>query len=195
MLLPLNKVNPSTWILYPMYNLSKDFDSFLYNTYIYHEDYLELVDHFYLLFKFSGRISNLFTNSAYIELENKLIQSEDYFFHYDINGGEYVLFCLKVPDTYLEDYKVFMDGKYSKIKKKVEDYPNRETPLFHLINTRYNDKELRMILNKDKKFKKMMEDTRDITIPDNAEVYTSVQDEIIKEDETFRESKIPVKVL
>jgi len=197
----LNKMNISTWFVYPLFNLDKKYDDYLYNTYLTHSDpsFNGFVGSLFILFKFSGRVSNLFDSSTpYIELENKLCQKEEYLCHYDINGGEYVLFCLCVSDLYEKDYSYFVQGKYSKIRRIVSEYSSFCTPAYNLITERWRDQEamasnIKCIMDRSEVFKKQYEERKGIYIPENNEVYVGYQDTIVQEDERFDELKLTLK--
>lgn len=202
----MNQYNSSTHFVYPLFNLDVSYDRWLYNTYITHEDEAlggkpeEDEYYLYLVFKFSGRTGDLFTDS-YLQLEDRLQDHPQYYFHYDISGGQYVLFGLRIPKDYLFDYKCYLEGKYSKIRRNTSEYPNRNIPAYSLICSRWNSPSIKAIMDKSEQFRIEYEralqekyDT-DITIPENAEVYTSYQDLHLKEREHFRENKLPIKVL
>jgi len=197
----LNKMNASTWFLYPLFNLDKMYDEYLYNTYITHTDssFNGFVGSLFVLFKFSGRISNLFNNSvSYIQLEDKLCQKEEYLCHYDINGGEYVLFCLCISDLYEKDYTYFLEGKYSKIRRNIVDYPTTCVPAYTLINDRWKNERvistnIKCIMDKSEILKRQYEELKGINIPEGNEIYTGYQDIIMQEKEKFDESKLILK--
>ncbi len=144
-------------------------------------------------------ISNLFGDvDPYLELEQKLIQKEEYLCHYDINKGEYVVFCLSVSDLYEKDYEYFIDGKYSKIRREIKDYKTPCTPAYNLINTRWKDQgvtgvNIKCIMDKSSLLKKQFETLKGIEIPEGAEIFTSYQDKHFKEKEHFDESKLTLK--
>lgn len=197
----LEKKNVSLWMIYPLFNFSTQGEEYLVNSYINHSDsnFNGLIGSLYILYKFSGRISNLFESSQpYLELEAKLMQREEYQTHYDINNGEYVLFCMIIPDLYEKDYEYFLDGKYSKIRRKPEEYKEPCIPAYTLINQRWKDNgvmgvNIKNILDKSSLFKKQYESIKGIEIPEDAEVYTSYQDSNIQTKETFDESKLIFK--
>lgn len=197
----LERKNLSTWILYPMFNLPKEGEEYFQNTFVNHSDssFNGLIGSLYILYKFSGRISNLFDSSQpYLELESKLIQREEYQAHYDINNGEYVLFCMIIPDLYEKDYEYFLEGKYSKIRRKPEEYKENCTPAYTLINQRWKDNgvmgvNIKNIMDKSSLFKKQFEAIKGIEIPEGAEVYSSYQDSNIQAKETFNESSLIFK--
>lgn len=197
----LERKNLSTWILYPMFNLPKEGEEYFQNTFVNHSDssFNGLIGSLYILYKFSGRISNLFESSQpYLELESKLMQREEYQAHYDINNGEYVLFCMVIPDLYEKDYEYFLEGKYSKIRRKPEEYKEPCTPAYTLINQRWKDNgvmgvNIKNIMDKSSLFKKQYEEIKGIEIPEDAEVYTSYQDSNIQAKETFSEDKLIFK--
>ena len=201
MLKELKDLNKSSWFILPLFNLDKSYDNFLYNTYITHTDpaFDGLVGSLYVVFKFNGRISNLFGDvDPYLELEQKLIQKEEYLCHYDINKGEYVVFCLSVSDLYEKDYEYFIDGKYSKIRREIKDYKTPCTPAYNLINTRWKDQgvtgvNIKCIMDKSSLLKKQFETLKGIEIPEGAEIFTSYQDKHFKEKEHFDESKLTLK--
>lgn len=194
-------MNASTWFVYPLFNLDKKYDEYLYNTYMTHSDesFNGFVGSLFILFKFSGRVSNLFdTSIPYIELENKLCQREEYLCHYDINGGEYVLFCLCVSDLYEKDYFSFIQGKYSKIRKNVSEYTTSCIPAYNLINERWKNEgaigvNIKCVMDKSEILKKQYEELKGIIIPEGNEIYTGYQDKIMQENERFDELKLTLK--
>lgn len=196
-------MNKSSWFIYPMFNLDKTYDDYLFNTYITHSDpsFDGLVGSLYMLFKFSGKVSNLFGDtSPYLELEQKLIQKEEYLCHYDINKGEYVMFCMSISDLYEKDYEYFLEGKYSKIRRDVKDYKAPCIPAYNLIINRWKGLgnvglNIKGILDKSSLLKKQFEILKGIEIPEGAEIFTSYQDKYFKEKEVFDESKLTVKTL
>lgn len=197
----LEKKNISTWFLYPLFQLPQEGEEFFVNSYVNHSDssFNGLIGSLFLLYKFSGRISNLFeVSTPYLDLEKKLMQKEEYQAHYDINNGEYVLFCMVISDLYEKDYEYFLEGKYSKIRRNPEEYKDFCTPAYTLINDRWKQNSImgvniKSILNKSPLFKKQYEEIKGIKIPEDAEVYTSYQDINIQCKEVFDESKLIFK--
>lgn len=190
-------LNASTWYVYPLYKLDSQYLEYLYQTYVYHEDEKlggKSGDIFYILFKFNGRASNLF-QEGYLELEERLIEHPDYYFHYDIEGGQYVMFGMYIPMEYQEDYNHFIKGEYSKIRR------TGENSAYSLINNLWRNESIKAIMDKSDKFRRdysqllsQKYDTN-IEIPEGQEVYKSLSDKSMEEAELFKLEKLPIKVL
>lgn len=201
MLKDFNKYNPSTWFIYPIFNLPRECDNFLFNTYLYHEDFQDLVEHIYFVYKFSGRISegnNLYSNkieSNYLELETLLQQHPNYFLNTDINSGEYVMFVFEIPEDYILDYNNFLVGNYSLLRKNKNEYKFNSPPIYDMINQRWNNKDLRGIINKTEEWRTIYNNYLHIKIPKEQEYFVSPKDINVMEKEYFKENKLPIKIL
>lgn len=97
-------------------------------------------------------------NGEPLSINNYLINNRNFIDIYDLDINS-VVYVFKVPEIYLEDYEIFMQGKYSK-------HTNKFKQLF------FEDPNFMAIFNKDPKLKSSLEEEIKMSIPDGAEVWS-----------------------
>lgn len=180
----LKNLNTSSFFYYPLLGIDEKYNEFLVNTFFYNSAYPELPEVYYILYKFDGHISRTGTlyskstvlNPIYENLEKLLISHEDYYFHDDINKGEYILFCFLINENLSDTYNKILNGKYSEIDS------NHKTMCINF----WKNPSIFQILNKDEKFRVERSEFLGIEIPKGQEVW-SIPD---VNNETFNESKL-----
>lgn len=138
------KPNFSRLFIYPMLRLPHSFDKFIYNTYIYHEDFKELADpHIFVIMKFNpGEAVGI----NFEDLERIVQDHIDYFTQYDIDKGSYVCFVFKIPDIHIDDYIMFTKGLYSKFSPDYQEYLGNNNPKNFYYKVFNRVEELRLIV-------------------------------------------------
>lgn len=129
-----------------------------------------------LLYRFSS-------DSLFLQLE-KSFKKFSYFREIEDTDPYHVLFVFNVPPPYRKLYNYFVTGQYSKFNKLYK---------FHILQffNLSKDSQTCQILFKSKKRKEFLEDLLEVTLPENSELLS-----IIDEKETYS-SKIykPKKIL
>lgn len=112
-----------------------------------------------------------FNNPEFIEFEHSLTQSDLYLGKIDITSDR-VLFIYKFPEDYMDEYRYFKEGKYSKYSKSAQEviydyirqlYKSNKGLIPFLIN-------LKRIFNRDKELRKELEDKLRVKIHHEAEL-------------------------
>lgn len=164
----------SRLFIYPMLRLPHYFSAFIHNVYIKHEDFQELYDpHIFVIMKFHPDHSN---NINFEDLEKLIQDHPDYFTQCDINKGSYVCFVFTVPEIHLDDYLMFVEGKYSKFSKAYQDY---------LSNSDKNNYYYK-VFHRDEVLVQIVEDAIGQKLEDWQEVVSTPD----MEEETFRKEKL-----
>lgn len=86
---------------------------------------------------------------------------------YDLK--DYMIFEFDIPDQYIEDFYLFIDGKYSKMS---DDY-KEEILALHMSNPKIYEK-LEVILYPSKKDIKKLAEFLDVELPKDAEVFDKI---------------------
>ena len=122
------------------------------------------------------------SDPLFIKFEKALSQFKDFRKKYDPNPY-YVLFVFDVPNKHKTNYKLFKNGKYSKLSKtyKIEILDFHDLEMFN---------EVGQILFQDPKRKKIMENKLGVILDENSELLS-----IIDKDETFDIKKYELKKL
>lgn len=165
----------SRLFIYPMLKLPHSFDYFVHSTYINHEDFGGLLDpHIYIIMKF--RLDG--ANINFEDLERIIQDHIDYVTQYDINKGSYICFVFKIPEIYINDYLIFIDGKYSLLSKDYQQYlsGNNTTSIYYKV------------FNKDSELRKSWEDKIGEKLDKNAEVLS--KPDLLKELFTLDKLKL-----
>tara|TARA_R110002051_G_scaffold322049_1_gene411471 strand:- start:61 stop:501 length:441 start_codon:yes stop_codon:yes gene_type:complete len=119
-----------------------------------------------LLYRFSG-------DALFLKFEKALKQFRGFIDCYD-PSPYFVSFVFKVPEQHKEDYVHFLNGRYSELS---HDYKDKLLD-FHDFDI---DGELAQILYKAPKRRLRLENTLDINLNDNSELYSILNEK----DETF----------
>jgi hypothetical protein len=119
-----------------------------------------------LVYRFSG-------DTLFLKFEKALRQFRGFVDCYD-PSPYFVSFVFKVPEQHKENYVHFLNGRYSEL---APDYKDKLLD-FHGFDI---DGELAQILYKAPKRRTRLEDTLDITLDDDAELYSIMNEE----NETF----------
>lgn len=160
--------------IYPMLRLPHYFSSFIHNVYIKHEDFKELVDpHIYVLMKFHPDYSN---NINFEDLERIIQDHPDYFTQYDINKGSYVCFVFTVPEIHIDDYLMFLEGKYSKFSEDYQKYLTDNNPDSYFYKVFHKDKMLRRIV--EEAIGEKLEDWQEVVSKPDIEEETFTKDKL-----------------
>ena len=139
------------------------YDSLFVNCFIGTEKYKNKI---VLLYRFSG-------DTLFLKFEKALRQFRGFIDCYD-PSPYFVLFVFKVPEKHKENYVHFLNGRYSELEP---DYKDKLLD-FHGFDI---DGELAQILYKSSKRRERLEDSLDIVLDDNAELYSIMNEE----DEIF----------
>lgn len=122
------------------------------------------------------------SDPLFIKFEKALSKFKDFRKKYDPDPY-YVLFVFDIPKNNKRNYKLFKEGKYSKLSKlyklSILDFHDLEM-----------DSEVAQILFQSPKRKKVMEDKLGVTLEDNSELLS-----IINEDEIFDLTKYKLNKL
>jgi hypothetical protein len=147
MIKEVNMCNISLWGIYPLLELDKKYDHFLYDTYIKCEQYNELPECLFVLFSSTGGADEILDN---------LIATPNYFSSIDISE-KYRLVIFTFPDKYTKDIHLLIDGKYSKLS----------IPAKNIIKNRMKYSDIHGILDKSLEMKKWIENKIGMDIGDN----------------------------
>lgn len=97
------------------------------------------------------------------EFEKKLENHDNFITSYDILKGKYSIKVFSIPKDKIEDYKLFLEGKYSKISDASKSL---------ILNCEFKSKGfLNMIFSKADEAKKAIEEVIGEKLPSDAEVY------------------------
>lgn len=127
------------------------------------EDIIHYDKAVYMLFK---------SSSSYIEdflgeqRESPLYLQEYYY------EGNYIVLVMKIPEKFLPDYELFLQGKYSEFSTELKE----NFPLKHSAYKEFNieqDSFFNLIFNKSETLKEFWEDQLDVKLDKNAEVWTA----------------------
>jgi len=138
----------------------------LKNTYIYDEDNLH-ENCIYLLFKYDK-------SPEFSKFEFNLTQEKNYVKHYDLNNN-LILYVLKFPSEYFEEYLHFKNSKYSFYGKDAQELIIR-----YLKSLRLNPqiiKKIDQIFKKDKTLKLQIEKQLGVTLSFDAELGEIINNE------------------
>lgn len=97
-------------------------------------------------------------NGQPILIHDYLLNNKNFLDVYD-SGIDSTVYVFKVPEEFVLDYKIFMQGKYSQ-------HTERFKSLF------FKDPNFMAIFNKDPNLKKVLEEEIKTSIPEEAEVWT-----------------------
>ena len=114
-----------------------------------------------LLYRWSG-------DPLFLKFENALKQFRNYLDSYDVSET-LIMFIFDVPIKHIKNYKYFITGKYSKFSS------NYKTKILKFHGLDINS-QLAQIIHKNEKRKKRLENTLNVTLDSNAELY-SILDE------------------
>ncbi len=157
-----SEYNESSWFLYPLLEIPKKYDFYLYNTYLNNKSYPDLTNCLYCIYKITEDNE---------EMLDELIINKEYFSNYNINE-HFRCVIFTIPEKYNREYSKFLNSKYSEFG----DYSKI------LIKTRFNIRDIHEILDKAKSMKMKWEKTFDIDIGDQ-EVWKAID----MNKETFNE--------
>jgi hypothetical protein len=151
------KINKSCIFILPLLGVNYiffDYGYTLYNAYV-STDYSSI----YLKYKFIN-------TSGYLELEEKLCNHKDFLEFYDVDK-QFVIFKFRIDNTYFNDIHNIIEGKYSKIRESTK----KKILAFHGAG---DTSELGHILNKNEKYKKVLEKKLNVYIPDNIDLMSKI---------------------
>ncbi|MAV65127.1 MAG: hypothetical protein CMG00_08065 [Candidatus Marinimicrobia bacterium] len=128
----------------------------LLNTYLYNEDYPDLKNHLFFLYRFSGDL-------VFIEYEDYLKTQKLFEVAYDPDKY-HVMYAFKIPSLYQGIYDKFIKGKYSKFS---DDY-KIQLFKFHAITD--PDHRVAQVLFRHPDLREEWEEKLDVSISEEAEV-------------------------
>ena len=108
-----------------------------------------------------------YQDPEFSDFEKKLESYENFVTSYDILHGKYSVKIFNVSDKFVEDYKLFLNGKYSEFSDDAKD-------IVVNINIKAklkSEKLLDAIFSRSSEAKKILEDSLGTELPKNAEVY------------------------
>lgn len=147
------------------------FDKYLINCYVGNElenDYGKFI-YIQLRYKPTLELENI---------EKMLIENEN-FISSKNTDKQYTLYKFKIPEEFKNDYKLLLEGKYSKISDEAK------LRILYFHNSDKNSK-IFQILHKSKELKLFLENEFQEKLPDNAELHGIM----IPEEETFSKEHI-----
>lgn len=183
----MNKENISTIFLLPAIQIKNSvkkefYDNGFINTYITTNKIKYPYEVIFLLFNPSE------FDYQYAGFESRLISNENYIECNDL-GNNYVLYTFKIPQIFIKEYYLFLDGRYSEFSKEYKElfpnkshvYDNDKKPLKdkkggYLLE----DSPYFKVFNKDEGFKEKLAQKlgyEDTSILDDVELYDK-QDEV-----------------
>lgn len=153
--------------------------------------------HLYLLFKPSGNQVYLL-NKMVEDFEKKdkdhLVLLEDY----DYEGG-FTILVFRFPEKYRNDYKLFLDGGYSRFSEDFKNtFPEEKQIGFDEFGTIKGKSLQWMVVHKDNKLRKYQEKKYGIDLSDAPEYYHKIimEDEVLDIDAIrTREEDIQKRIL
>ena len=147
----------------------KMLEPYLVNAYIKHEGVEHFQeDHIFILLKES-------TDKKYKKVEDTLIENKHHVSQYYVdNDNEYVMHVFKCPDIMLPDYKLFYEGKYSRMSNKAKDLVLASSKVGGITTK---------VLSRSKELAKIQEKKIGQELSAEEEVWSSIHDKnnIIKE--------------
>ena len=175
------RINRSQTYLLPLPNnyitLTNIIIKNLHNTYIYCENQSNF-NYFYLTFLIDN-----FSNEVFIHIKDHLEQSTIY--QETIIDNNILIFKFKFPEEHIEDYKLLLEGQFSKIKESSK----QKIILFIKNNfpSDYNTSTMvQHILFKSKKLKQTLEQNLDLKLNNNLELSSKFN----LNEETYKFSKL-----
>jgi hypothetical protein len=164
--------NLTTYFGLPLLGWNKAmYEPFLINTYIKHDLVEGYEDCVFILMEWSD-------DSKFKKVEDILTKHKSHQAQYDVDSdGKYVMFIHKIPDKYIVDYRLYLDGKYSQMSKNAKNLVKASSIIGETIH---------QILNKDKKLWKHY-NRKCGPLEEDAEVWPCVADENILKNEVFTE--------
>jgi len=175
------KINRSKTYLLPLLNnyinLTSTIIINLYNTYIYCENQSG-INYFYLTFLLTD-IPEVVLKNIKIHLKDSILYEET------IIDNDIIIFKFRFPDEHIHDYKLLLEGRFSKIKES-----SKQKIILFLRNNFPSEFKtatmVRYILFKSDKLKKTLEKSLDLKLNDNLELSSKLN----LEEETYKFSKI-----
>lgn len=123
---------------YILPSLEGNYQSFYTNSYLINAYLSENLNFLNLLYRFNTHIS-------YKQMELSLVRHKRFISFSDENNS-FVLFKFKIPDEFLKDIELFLDGKYScfsrKLKTKIQAF-NQFDNKQRIVQTIFKDKQLK----------------------------------------------------
>lgn len=170
----IEKANKSYSYLLPLLCKELNVPSLLnlVGIFLKHEDYPELDNHIFCLFRWSP-------NRIHTKFEEDLMKHPMCVFHKDVSSEHYLI-CFSVPTELQYSYSVFKRSKYSKISKESKE----QILKFYNLG---KDHAVAMVLNQDPRLKKKYEEALGTRLDDDAEL-SSVLD--LDGIETYKSSYI-----
>lgn len=162
------KQTKATSFLLPMLGLSTSYyGTNLINVYIGDKEKPEFDNKILLLF----RLSN---DHFFEDIEAEITHMSEFIASYDVEPNK-IMFVFDVIDEYREDYKLFLEGSYSKFS----DILKKETLRLNRLGPNSN---VWGAFNRSEKIKKLQEERIGEELPKNAEVISKPE----LEEEIFR---------
>lgn len=164
-------ITKSTNFIMPFLGGTRDYYRFkneFINCYIGTEQSGDYGNYIYLLYRFSGSLE-------FVQFEERL-QNHPYFEEsYEVDNYQ-TMYVFNIPQDYMEDIQLILDGKYSKIQ------PETKENILRFNQSRTNSI-LEKILFRDPSWKAELENKLKASLPDDAELYSifNVEEEIFRE--------------
>jgi len=154
---------------------------YLVDAYIYHQEVERFREgHVFVLLKWSD--TEDFDLVCKALSESKLCASE----YVPDKDGSLVMFIMKVPNSLMPDYELFLEGKYSKMSEKAQELIREDA--------KPGGKVIR-ILNRDSHYKEDIESRVGTILPFDVEVHSSIQDEYLLKKQVFTSKEVSKIVL
>lgn len=166
------KATKTTDFILPLYGFTKNYYSpFLVNAYLGDKDTGGIAPEQVLLL-----LSNHRMDLKYARIEDTLKSLPEYIDYYDVLDSRMTLFILHAPFDFLDEYHLFVQGKYSKFSEKAQ---------VKIIKGRSPDSSMPYIFKKDPVLKNYWETKLKAELDRDAEVWPI----LTAEEEIFDKSK------
>lgn len=164
-------ITKSTNFIMPFLGGTRDYYRFkeeFINCYIGTEHSGDYGNYIYLLYRFSGSME-------FVQFEERLQNHPYYESSYEVDNYQ-TMYVFNIPQDYMEEIQLILDGKYSKIKPETKENILR-------FNQSKQDSILEKILFKDPSWKIELENKLKAALPEEAELYSifNVEEEIFRE--------------
>lgn len=133
----------------------------------------------FLLFNFDYK--TLEEEIYYKNLHQDLISRDEFITYYyvgDIKESKHVMYVFNVKEQFSNDYKLFMQGKYSQFSPELRD----KIPVYHILSNgkRGEKTTVGQVVIKAPALRKYWEDRIGVILPDEAEVWSSPDIELVE---------------